>query len=137
MLTKPGVEFDGSQESITLPVQTLKNLLQLFGGKRHLALQPLTTDRETVNDHIKVRFHSTTPTAHLHVSLGDEALALFVTQHKQLFGLTHDLGLWAQHRLFRAGRRHWTACAAWHGAAIWDAPRSGTHWHGLGTALTH
>lgn len=38
MLTKPGVEFNGSQESIALPVQTLKNLLQLFGGKRNLAL---------------------------------------------------------------------------------------------------
>lgn len=81
--------------------------------------------------------NSAAPTAHLHISLRDEALALFVTEHKQLFGLAHDLSFWARRRLFRTGRSQRAAGPAWHGAAMRDAPQSGAHRHGLPAALTH
>lgn len=41
-LTKSCVELDRSEESIALPVQTLKHCVQLFWGQRQLSLQRLT-----------------------------------------------------------------------------------------------
>lgn len=74
---------------------------------------------------------------HLHVSLRDEALALFVTQHKQLLGLSHGLRYWAsRQRLSATGRSQRTAYPAWHWAHR-KAPQSGAHWYCLTTALTH
>lgn len=78
-----------------------------------------------------------TSRTHLHVSLRDEALALFVTQHKQLLGLSHGLRFWASRQhLSVCGRSQRTAYPARHWAHR-KAPQSGAHWYCLTTALTH